>query len=726
MPGPRFDGWHHLRYAGDRALAAQHLSLARKVLGFVREQAEANGLQTYKHEVPIPGGKIVGEMVGGQPRVTIVVNPPKEHATGPLVDGFVLRVSADLGAGEDLDPLVLLPPGESADDPRWSALFYGADSFGAGGTPSDLRGVYSHVFGPREQLPTMLGAGPIWVSQDDEVVSWFRGFPSYWPQHYTHPGASYSGFVTIYGHTAFTVPDANMRVMAAAARGNALFVLVASGLWEMPSPTPPPAPAICGDVWASQPYPSLFHVYRLYRLPLRVETTPLGVQVYKAATLDEGDLLLDVPLERAYGAWSFNRDVTKLVSVQLPEKAVMFTPSALQTDASWGDYYGPLFEPADSMPTSGAQRFEITITHAATVTAAFSQGPAASVVAEEDSVQLELVPHGSFFDGTAEIRYKCGDWELTASKTYAGVGGDPTRSGERNVLLYAHLPTRTFVFHHTVYTLNPAPRSVATKYRVFRPNADGAITEVADADPAPQTHEAPVSLALDLALTAMPTVMGVGRANATFDDWAWFRAWDGITTLLTITYDRTFQTFDEAPDVLVPHSMKWAPLWAGPLVGFEIPVGPRYGAGGVYFGSTTFSGPWTWDWSLGPDDNVAKRVYFNGTRIDVVDARTFGVAFGATTGASHDDRQGRVVSACIADAAPAAVLARMTYNDSENALLDALAVRSPLRWASTGDIAPGLAGVAAELPGDRPLGRAVILGHTGKPTPAQRKGIDKT
>lgn len=77
MPGPRYEGWHHLRIEGDKAAAAALLPTARKVLGYVRQQAQFNGLQTYKHVLPVDGGKIIGEIIGGQPRVTIDVRPPR-------------------------------------------------------------------------------------------------------------------------------------------------------------------------------------------------------------------------------------------------------------------------------------------------------------------------------------------------------------------------------------------------------------------------------------------------------------------------------------------------------------------------------------------------------------------------------------------------------------------------------------------------------------------------
>lgn len=78
MPAPRYTGWHHTRYEGDRASCARYLPLARKVLGFVVQEASRQQLQVYSYRQPIQEnnvevGEIVAELHGGQPRVLIRV-----------------------------------------------------------------------------------------------------------------------------------------------------------------------------------------------------------------------------------------------------------------------------------------------------------------------------------------------------------------------------------------------------------------------------------------------------------------------------------------------------------------------------------------------------------------------------------------------------------------------------------------------------------------------------
>lgn len=735
MPGPRFDGWHHLRYVGDRALAAQHLPLARKVLGFVREQAEANGLQTYKHEVPIPGGKIVGEMVGGQPRATIVVGPAQEKTRLDLVEGFILRFAEELEIDPPPDPVIFSLPREGApDDEVGVARFYGADSFGRDETDDAVRGTYSHVFGPREKLTSQLPAGALWTSRDGEAVSWFRGFPGYWPPHYVHPGAPYGGYVAIYGNIVFVVPSTRDRVMAAAARDGYLYVWVASGLWEYPNYTPPATPSICGDIWATQPYPDMAHVFRLYRLPLKVTTDVRGVQVYKASSIEDGELLLDTPLPRAWGAWTFNRDVTKLVSIQLPEKAVLYHKAEYVpiVGSLSRPGYAPSSDEHADMPTTGALRFEVSITHNSDGAAAatFSQAPAGNVVAEEDGVVLELVQHELFLDTRdrrLQINYKCGDWELLASRTQDtwATPGEDVRTQEYNVLLAAHLPTRSFLFYHVEQHHKPAPSYVKGRYRIFRALPTGGIEEVLDVDSDPLDVSSPE--VATMAFNPPTALMGTGALTVDGTAFEWFRAWDGITTLLTLTYDRSFLTI--LPNEGEDHhylDTAWIAVWAKPLVAFSWGVGEHYGAGGVYFGSRDFYGPWTWYWTEGDFGPEAHIIHFNGTRINSLDAKTFNVFFGGGTAAlTYDPRTSPFESLYIADAAPAAVqLTQSLGGGDPTSVISELGAKRRLRWSTRGNASAMASGLDAALPGGDRLGACVMLGHTGKPRREQRAGVE--
>lgn len=739
MPGPRYDSWHHLRYVGDRDLAAQHIPQARKVLGFVMEQAAVNGLQTYKHVVELAdGGAIVGELIGGQPRATIVVRPPEGKKHADLVEGFIIRFSENLDPGSAKpDPVVFSPPNKHAPvDAKGVTRFYSGDSFGAAETDEQLRGTYSHVFNPRASGTGLLPSGALWTSRDGEAISWFRGFPGYWPAHYAHPGAPYGRYVAIYGNIVFTAPHADDRVMAAAARDGYLYVWIASGVWEYPNLTAPTAPATCGSVWVTQPYPAMFHVFRLYRIPLTVVTDPHGVLIYKAGKLEDGELLLDTPLPRAWGAWSFNKDVTQLVSIQLPEKAVLYHESEyipIVGSLSRPGYGVSSAEHSD-MPTTGSLRFKISIAHdEGTVTATFSQSPAGSIVAEEDGVTLELVQHELFLDTRdqySQTNYKCGDWELLAARNqHTWVSpAETVLTYERNVLLAAHLPTRSFLFYNVEHHLKPTPAYVKGRYRVFRQGVSGAVEEVLDIDPAPLDVSAPVIESMSFVGAA--AIMGTGAYTTDGTAFDWFREWDGITTLLTLTYDRSFVTIlpDDGEDHH-PQDSPWLPIWGGPLVDFAWALGEFFGAGGVYFGSRDFYGPWTWDWAEGDFTSATHILHFNGVRLGSLNARTFNVTFGGVKAATYDPRSSPPETLYVADSAPAA--AQLLYadgggGDDVTAVLD---TERRLRWTTRGAAATALAGLDAAVPPTaeraKNLGNFAILGHTGKPRREQRAGVEK-
>ena len=53
--GARHVDWTHVRVLGDRDLAARHVPYARKLLGFVMDEAQRNSLGTYKLERTLQG-----------------------------------------------------------------------------------------------------------------------------------------------------------------------------------------------------------------------------------------------------------------------------------------------------------------------------------------------------------------------------------------------------------------------------------------------------------------------------------------------------------------------------------------------------------------------------------------------------------------------------------------------------------------------------------------------
>lgn len=75
MASARDTDWTHIHVAGDRDAAAPYVSYARKLLGYVKQDAGYNGLMTHGIERQLSDGAVIrAEIVGGIPRITI--NPP--------------------------------------------------------------------------------------------------------------------------------------------------------------------------------------------------------------------------------------------------------------------------------------------------------------------------------------------------------------------------------------------------------------------------------------------------------------------------------------------------------------------------------------------------------------------------------------------------------------------------------------------------------------------------
>lgn len=73
MSGPRYSGWTPIVVVGDREVAAQHVPEARKLLGFVLEEAKRNGLGIANLRRELQDGTVLlAEKIGELPRVTII------------------------------------------------------------------------------------------------------------------------------------------------------------------------------------------------------------------------------------------------------------------------------------------------------------------------------------------------------------------------------------------------------------------------------------------------------------------------------------------------------------------------------------------------------------------------------------------------------------------------------------------------------------------------------
>lgn len=131
MPGPAHTGWTHKRTTGDPDEVARWVPVARKVLGFAIQQAQFNGLLTYKVERRLENGVLlIGELVGGLPRYTIHVPEGVPPPPPPqLVDDFVpwARDADNLGGIDPEYPQQIL---RKRDDGGWQTYFYDSDIAG--------------------------------------------------------------------------------------------------------------------------------------------------------------------------------------------------------------------------------------------------------------------------------------------------------------------------------------------------------------------------------------------------------------------------------------------------------------------------------------------------------------------------------------------------------------------------------------------------------------------
>lgn len=477
MPGPRYEGWTHLRIEGDRDAANALRPLARKVMGYVQEQAGYLKLPTFKHRMELEGGGyIIGELHGGIPRMTINAGKPKAGKEIRLLEGFFFGRRS--GETPEQLPAMLTEPNPDIEDDDWRALFYSSESEGYDLAPEDRRGGYADVFGTKTKKPwyRLESGGGIWVDRDTgEAVTWFRGYLGYWPMHYRHPATNYGQVVSIYGHLVYAAPFEDWRVLAAAKRGNYLYVMIAENLGALSPAERPSVATESGQLWFSQPFTDEAYTYSLWRYALTVETQPdTLIDTYKAVRHEYAEQLWQGTLELAYGAWSFNADCTSVVTMQLPRRCILKLHTYLDEPHH---LWATSRDPWPDYPEVEAQRIELTIEHEAEgpPTVSLVQAIAAQAIAEEDGKVLNFVLADVEMDAEspgitnyARMEYQCGEFSAVAYEATRGAapGGGPNSHLSRN-LVYAHLPSMTFLFQRIELGGGAPTESVNIRYELY-------------------------------------------------------------------------------------------------------------------------------------------------------------------------------------------------------------------------------------------------------------------
>lgn len=524
MAGRYFD-WTHIRVQGaPREAGAPYIPAARKLLGEVFEQAEFNGLGVHKMRRILPDGTvIIAEKHGEIPRVTIAPLGRAGGGARRTVEGFYLTWA---GADPDTTPILFHEPSgdpEGDDFRDWKASFFNSDAYGYDDVPEDRRGAtYMDVFGTaaKERVTRMLAGGGVWYDRDTgEAVTWFRGYDGYWPQHHRHPRTLYSNSISIYGHIVFAIGN-GWHVMAAAKREGYLYVIFGQDLGVNAPPAPSGIPAYSGQVWFSQPYVDADYTYSLWRIPLAVVVEPdTGIETYRGDG-DNATLLWQAALPLMYGAWSFNADCTKCVSMQLPRVAAWCW---VQVDD--GSDWVPSSVEDSSYPEVEARRLEVTIDHESEApTASAVWGVRADLIAEEDGHQLEIVEH-TRSDDYDRIDYKLGEFTVPAAEK-SSAGG--VLWYDRRVLLHAHLPSQTLLFHRWRTDVDPV-RHVTAGFELY---VAGELVEIDD----PSALDEAFAGTIYDAATAGNALYKKGVSYDNGSGTSWFRPIDAMTFLLGYTF----------------------------------------------------------------------------------------------------------------------------------------------------------------------------------------------
>lgn len=200
MSGPAYIGWKHTRAEGERAEVARYIPQARKVLGYAVQEAARNQLLTFKHTKRLADGTVlIGEVVGGQPRMTInVPGIPTERDRVPFEENFVtLPRDTDRPDGLALEyPEVIL---NASADESWRTLFYDSDVPGYDDF-TRRKGTYRYI-GTDEAFPEgITHSGNIdWLHEDGYRVSWYGPSSRLFADPYVQPRSQYGAFVFMLG-----------------------------------------------------------------------------------------------------------------------------------------------------------------------------------------------------------------------------------------------------------------------------------------------------------------------------------------------------------------------------------------------------------------------------------------------------------------------------------------------------------------------------------------------
>ena len=319
MSGPRHEGWKHTRVIPPdaRGYAAAFFPQALKVLGFAQQEAARQGLMTYKHQQQLDDGTVLtGEIVGGQPRMTIDVRIPLASGRRQQYrDDFVVWArDADRPGGIDPEhPQQILRP-------SWTTYFYSADTPGHEGFEGQ-KGTYIAMF-----PDGVKHAGNIdWRGAGEQRVSWYGPSTRYWLDPHVHPTRQYGKQVFMLGQVLFDAEaylDAsedetfNEQWVMGAALPTPQTLLVVQAVLVPGETDDSPAPMNSSEITTPWPPGAVAIAVCRYAVGYAGPTS-FGVVPGSRRVLWSGTL------NRALNPWFFSEDANVAVSAGLPETVLL-------------------------------------------------------------------------------------------------------------------------------------------------------------------------------------------------------------------------------------------------------------------------------------------------------------------------------------------------------------------------------------------------------------------
>lgn len=444
MAGPRFVDWSHIRVVGDRHAAAPYVNEARKLMGYVQEDAARQGLGVHSLRRELSDGTvIIAEKHGEVPRMTIIPVGEGGERRPVLMEGFVVnRTNA-------VDPVILRHP----EDEGWVPYFHTSNSPGYDEVDEDLRRTY---LGAYPQGLAHQGGAVCWWNERGEFLNiWNAGSRYIAPAAY-HPYTIFGGFVLHRGEQCLDLIEyrtagggsfagTTPHILGAAFKDGWLYVMM-GGLSTLLYTQPPTTPSTMTDVWMSNLFSGSTFNYALRRFKLTPALNPVTGNAYYKVLHGSDETLSAFTGTRTYSPWVFNEDVTEVVTYTLPASVTL-----MHRTLTGGDY-GPFEEPEPPEFTG------LTATTTWRISIAINGGDptapvttdAGNAIAEDNGVVLELVP-----------TYAGGYQYVCDGKTYPAVdfsGGDNSTIGATYTncwLIDCDIKADVFVFVENVTTTIP-------------------------------------------------------------------------------------------------------------------------------------------------------------------------------------------------------------------------------------------------------------------------------